>query len=242
MSPLFMPVIISHNSYPWIKVGLGSFRRFFSDSPILIIDNNLDPDMIGYDHRIEVERKWIANWRSQDHYNYFEKTGLHRKSHGFAIDRAVQWCRTNGICWMLHFEPDCVIDGVEWANKLLDATRKNIWMAGSHRKSYGPIHPTPSIWDVNQIVSSFGEQPRGSDANHPRFHELMDMKDLMSQTMGAEYWRLYWDTAQKPWFDAAIHDKTLLVEEAQDFKHFWRGSTHDTNPSKTGDPRVIQYL
>jgi len=145
---------------------------------------------------------------------------------------------------MLHFEPDCLIDGVEWVNKLLEATEKGIWMAGSHRKWYGPIHPTPSIWNLDQIRASFVEQPRGSDVHHPRFHKLMDMKGLFSQLQPREmaYWRSWWDTAQKPWFDAAIHDKTLLVEESPDFRHFWQGSSHNTDPTKVDDARVIQYL
>jgi hypothetical protein len=244
MSISWMPVIISYRSCQWIKVGLRSFRHFFPDSPILIIDNNPDPGMVGYNSLVEVERTWLKEWRSQDRHHHFDKAELFEKNHGLAMDRAVRWCRANAIRWMLHFEPDCVIDGVEWANRLLNATSKDIWMAGSYRKSYGPIHPTPSVWDVNQVKSSFREQLRGSDVKHPRFHDLMDMRDLMSQTTVRDrgYWTSWWDTAQKPWFDAAIHDKALLVEESPDFKHFWMGSTHNTDPSKTGDSRVTQYL
>jgi hypothetical protein len=240
-----MTVIILHNSFPWIKVSLRSFSRFFPDSTVLIVDNNLDPGMSGYDHRIEEERNWIKAQCSHDSRYFWGKTESPRKSHGFGIDWAVQWCRDHGIRQMLHIEPDCLIDGVEWANKLLEATEKGAWMAGSHRKSYGPIHPTPSIWDVSQINSSFGEQLRGSDHSHSRFHELVDMKSLepaMTNAWFREYWTNYWDTAQKPWFDCAIHDKAFLVDESPDFKHFWNGSTHNTDPSKTGDPRVTQYL
>jgi hypothetical protein len=244
MSPAFMPVIISHNSYPWIKVGLGSFRRFFPDSPVLVIENNLDPGMQGYESRFEIERRWVRDWCSRDQNSHFEQTGYPRTGHGAALDFGAQWCRDHGIRWMLPFEPDCLIDGVEWMSKLLEATEKGVWMAGSHRKSYGPIHPTPSIWDVSQITSSFKEQPRGSDANHPRFYELVDMKNLMSVIEDWErgYWMNFWDTAQKTWFDAAIHDKTLLVEGDPSFQHFWCGSSHNPDPSKTGDFRVTQYL
>ena len=252
--PSFVSVIISYRSPLWIKVGLRSFRRFLPKLPILILDNNFDPGMQGYDSKVEVERKWIKEWCYQDSNSYLGKTSSPEKNHGLAMDWAVQWCREHGMRWMLHFEPDCLIDGVEWANKLLEATERDIWMAGSHWKTYGPIHPTPSIWDVNQIRSSFKEQLRGSDMNHPRFHELMDMKDLMAQAEREDlmsgpgrgwfqsYWANWWDTAQKPWFDAAINDKTLLVEETPDFKHFWYGSSHNPDPSKMGDSRVFQYL
>lgn len=247
MSPLVMPVIISYKSPLWIKVGLRSFRRFFPGTPILIIDNNLDSGMQGYDSRAETERKWIKDWCSQDRYNHFEKTVSPEKNHGLAMDRAAQWCRDHGVRWMMHFEPDCLIDGIEWANRLLGASAKKVWMAGSHRKSYGPIHPTPSIWDVNQIKSSFKEQLRGSDMSHPRFNELVDMKDLMSpenitSPWFEHYWGNWWDTAQKPWFDAAVHDKALLVEETPDFKHYWSGSRCNPDPVKFGDSRLAQYL
>jgi hypothetical protein len=243
MSPLCMPIIISYKTPLWIRVGLRSFRRFFPCSPILIIDNNLDPGNPGYESRFELERRWIEDWCSQDRHHYFKKTEFPEKNHGLAMDLAAQWCRERGVRWMIHIEPDCLIDGITWANRLLEAATRNVWMAGSHQKSYGPIHPTPSIWDVNQIRSSFREQLRGSDMGHPRFHELVNMKDLMDQTNNDQiYWAKYWDTAQKPWFDAAIHDKALLIKEEPDFKHFWYGSTHNTDPTKVGDPRVIQYL
>jgi hypothetical protein len=246
MSVSFMPIIISYRSRLWIKVGLLSFRRFFPDLPVLIIDNNPDSKIPAHDRNVEEERKWITRWRLHDHHHYFEKTGFPEKSHGRAMDWALRWCRTNGFDWMLHFEPDCLIDGTEWVNKLLDAAKKDIWMAGSHRKSYGPIHPTPSIWKVNQITSSFGSQRRGSDMNHPRFHELMDMKELLSDPVNRGgpngYWETCWDTAQKPWFDCAVHDKAVLVEETPDFRHFWCGSTSRPDPARYGDPRVMQYL
>jgi hypothetical protein len=70
------------------------------------------------------------------------------------------------------------------------------------------------------------------------------MKDLMSLTTDHDraYWTVNWDTAQKPWFDAAVHDKALLVEADPSFCHFWRGSSSDNDPSKAGDLRIAQYL
>ena len=244
MTPSVMPVMVSYKSRLWIRVALRSFRRFFPDSPLLILDNNPDPGMAGYGPLIEEERAWIKDWCSQDYRHYFEPTKLFEKNHGLAMDWAARWCRSYRIRWMLHIEPDCLIDGVEWANRLLAAIQQDIWMVGSHRKFYGPIHPTPSLWAVNRIQASFREQLRGSDASHPRFSELMDMKGLMASLQPREvaYWTSWWDTAQKPWFDAAIHDRTLLIEESPDFRHFWGGSSFNVDPAKSGDPRVAQYL
>src|SRR5215467_5297756 len=101
MSPFFMSVIISHNSYPWIKVALRSFRRFLEDQPILVVENNLDPGMPGYESRFEIEREWVGNWCLHDKYSFLVKTGFPRTGHGFAMDCAAQWCRENGIRWLV---------------------------------------------------------------------------------------------------------------------------------------------
>jgi hypothetical protein len=72
----------------------------------------------------------------------------------------------------------------------------------------------------------------------------MDMQVLKREVgdAGWRYWGFWWDTAQKPWFDAAIHDKAVLVDESDDFRHFWMGSTHNPDPSVVNDSRVKEYL
>jgi hypothetical protein len=73
------------------------------------------------------------------------------------------------------------------------------------------------------------------------------MSLLMAQIADYErdYWAHYWDTAQKAWFEAAIRDKAILIPEVigfKDFRHFWGGSTGNTDPGKSGDPRVNEFL
>ena len=37
------------------------------------------------------------------------------------------------------------------------------------------------------------------------------------------WWQRFWDTGEKAWFEAAVHDAASLVH-APDFRHFWNGS------------------
>lgn len=244
MSPLVMPVVIAYRSYPWIRVGLQSFRRHFPFSPILVIDNNPDRGHPLYEKKVDDERQWLSDWRAGDPCNVFLKTVRPEKKHGFAMDFAAQWCRSRGILWMLHFEPDCLISGVEWVYKLLEVIRQDMWMVGSHRKVFGPIHPTPSIWDVHHCTASFEIMLRGDDVNDPMFTQLVDMEKLQA-SVPAEYWPFWsvsWDTAQKTWYEAAKEKKDLLVDGSDDFQHFWQGSTHRTDPIVWGGERVREYL
>jgi hypothetical protein len=238
-----MPVVISYFSYPWIKVSLLSFREHFPLSPILIIDNNPDVGSPQEMRKVQEERSWIHKWREKDVCNEWIKSEIPQKRHGLAMDLAAMWCRSNRIPWLLHIEPDCLISGVNWARQILEPIKQGAWMCGSCLKEYGPIHPTPSIWSVNYLASSFEVQLRGDDVWHPKFHTLFDMKKLSELVGGlGDYWGHYWDTAQRAWFDAAKEDKAVSVDPSPDFKHFWRGSSSDTDPFRCGDDRVFKYL
>jgi hypothetical protein len=244
MAPFVMPVIITWKTYPWIRVGLQSFRRHFPLTPILVVDNNLDEGDPSYEAKIADERKWLDVWCAFDPYHVFVKTPQSNKTHGLAMDFAANWCRNRGILWMLHFEPDCLISGVEWARSLIEATRQDIWMAGSCKRGYGPIHPCPSIWNVRKITASFAPRLRGSDAQHPLFPQLMDLAGMQAEHSKEvwEGWKETWDMAQKAWFDAAVEGKALFVEAKPDFCHFWGGSHFNLDPRSQGDPRVEAYL
>src|SRR5262249_59467207 len=103
------------------------------------------------------------------------------------------------------------------------------WMAGSFRKGYGPIHPTPSAWRVDRVRSSFCGLERAPDESHPRFRELFDlgtMRALCRSPGERSYFERFWDTGEKPWFDAALEGRTACVEPP-DFRHYWLGSTRN---------------
>jgi hypothetical protein len=127
---------------------------------------------------------------------------------------------------MLHLEPDCLVTGRLWRENLLRAIEQGAWMAGANRKPWGPIHPTPSAWLIRQVSGTFKGRPMARDIDHPRFQELVDLDVLEEQAREQGCWewaRTRWDTADRAWFSAAIHDRAALVE-APDFRHFWLGS------------------
>jgi hypothetical protein len=124
-------------------------------------------------------------------------------------------------------EPDCLVSGAVWRHNLLKALDQGAWMAGGFRQKHGPIHITPSAWLVNEVRASFRAwQWRAPDEAHPRFRELVDLA-ILEENFGKHLWRSWaehWDAGQKPWFEAAVRDRTALVE-MPGFHHFWLGSS-----------------
>lgn len=207
-----------------MPVGLGSFRQHFPAWHVLVIDNNPVPGEATWKEDHDAERQWI---RSQPGVIVVSNPGPQR-THGAAVDVAVEWCRRSGVELLLHLEPDCLISGVRWYENLQRGIDSGAWMAGSHRKEYGPIHPTPSLWRVSQIRSSFDYADRIPDERHPRFGELFNREWLLNAVAEAnqdtEFWLTKWDSGQRPWFDCAVEDKAILVADTDDFEHFWFGS------------------
>jgi hypothetical protein len=236
-----LPVLILYKTFPWIKVSLGSFQKYFPNDVVLVIDNNPDTGSARGIAYLKQEGEWVRNHRNI----LYRKSTHHEKHHGYAMDFAASIARDAGYKYVLFFEPDCLITGRSWFNKLVEEINHN-WMIGSHLKDYGPIHPTPSIWNIDKIKTSFEVQLRCQDECHPRFHELFDLDFLRERVKREgdswEWWKKYWDTAQRAWFLAAIRDKAKLVDKADDFIHFWGGSKSGRDPYSFNDPRLIEYL
>lgn len=240
-----MPVVVSYRTRYWIRVGVGSFRKQFPDWPLLVVDNNPSPGEPEYTGESEEEREWL---HAQQGLIILPNEVLPR-THGGGLDLALDWCRRNARTTMLHFEPDCLIFGETWVNALLAALESGAWMAGLFRSSYGPIHPTPSAWRVDQVAGSFQAQPRGAEELHPRFSELFSLEALQRVVEADgdtwEWWRHHWDTAQRNWFHAAIHDRATLVsaEAETGFRHYWCGSTHNRESKVLWtDPALREFI
>lgn len=243
MEQAVLPVLISYHTDRWIKVALRSYRRHFPDGMVLVIDNNPAPGAPGWTPLCEQERAWL---RARPDVLLVVNEAPH-KGHGTGMDCALAWCLENDVEAMLHFEPDCLITGTRWFEALQDALDAGAWMAGSHRKLYGPIHPAPSLWRTREVRASFEIQHRGDDVQHPRFRELFDLDWLVEAIRNDggrwEWWRDHWDTAQKAWFLAAVYGKATLVAETPDFHHYWGGTgTHRDHPALTEDPRIVALL
>ncbi|MFC1605643.1 hypothetical protein ACFL33_02120 [Pseudomonadota bacterium] len=217
------------------------FPCFFPRDRVLVIDNNPEELTAEWSDVCRIETEWVKSQPGLIHV-VNEQTP---KRHGLAMDLAARITGDLGFNYMLHFEPDCLICGTNWFSRLKEGAR-DMWMVGCHLKDYGPIHPTPSIWDVNEIKTSFEVQPRGADQKHPRFGELFDLGHLHTRVLKEgdnwDWWGKYWDTAQRAWFLAAVEDKAKLVPKADDFIHFWGGSNPARRPESFKDPNLEKYL
>lgn len=237
-----MPVFVSWNTLHWLPVGIESFREHFPSWQILVVDNNPTEGTVhcGLDH--EAERRWL---NEQEGLIVLPHQGS-QKTHGAAVDLAVEWCREHHVEYLLHVEPDCLVSGTEWFRRLCEAIDSGAWMAGSHRKLYGPVHPTPSLWRLSQLKTSFEICPRGEDENHPRFAELFDkpwLIDAVSQAqLNVDFWQENWDTGQRAWFQCAMDDKAAYVPETEDFHHFWQASQVSPEQRALAHPPLRGFL
>jgi hypothetical protein len=224
-----VPVLVAYFTADWIQVAITSYLHHFPDERVLVVDNNPRPGEVGWLPLCERERHWLFSHPRVDLLAnpLLPSPDDNYAPHGLGIDAAIAWCRDRGADVLLHFEPDCVIEGRQWRENLLRAISEGAWMAGSVRKVYGPIHPTPSAWQVDQVHASFAARERALDESHPMFHELYQLAVLKALCRHPDEWswcERFWDTGEKPWFTAAVNGRTTLVD-APDFRHYWKGST-----------------
>jgi hypothetical protein len=234
--------IIDFSSGEWLPIVLTSYRTFFPDSPALLIDNNPMPN----GELLTIAQRFgcalLRSEGAQDDGHLYVDGAF---GHGVGMDLALEYARQRGFEYLLHLEPDCLILGESWWTKFEEALLHGASMVGSHRKAYGPIHPTPSVWRVNDVTTSFRAGAREDDILHPRFAELFDLPGLRRRTAQLytpdirEWFEKNWDTAQRAWFLLAVENKTALVNQS-DVIHYWAGSRR--GPREVGDDRLLSYL
>lgn len=222
-----LPCIIDFRTEAWLAIVLSSFFDHVSTDRFLVVDNNREsstalPVRFQNDPRIEVVRYGVDPERAR----IPPLEGVY--GHGPAMDFAARAALSRGFKYLLHIEPDCLILGTEWLSNLLEK-RDHFSMVGIHRKMYGPIHPTPSLWRLDRIPCSFCQQPRGTDEQHSRFPEVFDKPKLLTAIQNMydpktiAWFDKNWDTAQRAWFLLAIENRAARVSGA-DFTHYWCGS------------------
>jgi hypothetical protein len=245
-----VPILVAYHSACWVRVAVESYFEHFPEDYILVVDNNPRRGEVGWLPECTREREWLTAHPGVIMIeNPTPPDGLLKnRTHGAGMDLALAWCRSYGARVMIHMEPDCLISGRQWRDNLLGALGRGAWMAGSVRQRHGPIHPTPSAWQVEEVRASFTITPwKGLDEQHARFATLVDPAALKNDTspMGVWIgWTCHWDTGHKAWFEAAIHDRAALVE-TPGFTHYWHGS-HDKRLSEeslaTRYPQLRPYL
>jgi hypothetical protein len=235
-----LAVLVAYRTWPWTAVAVSSFQEWFPDLPLLVVDNNpADVDSAVLEN-CRRERQWLAQ---RSNLEFLMNSG-HERFHGSGIDLALRHCRERHVEFLVHFEPDCLILGRQWLERLLLPLRCGAWMSGMWRHFYGPLHPTPSVWRVDIGWDTFSHQLRRDDVDHPRFGEVFRLQELLEHARVHEpqvigFWESYWDTSQRNWFLAAVQDRAAMVEPTADFRHFWFGSRRGPDPE---DQSLARYL
>src|SRR5262249_23578885 len=87
-----------------------------------------------------------------------------------------------------------------------------------------PRAAVPSVPLTESRLDRFHPNCRWEDRGGP-CHNLEGLIESIRSEGGPwQRWRVDWDTAQRAWFRAAIHDRATLVPKTADFCHYWRGS------------------
>jgi hypothetical protein len=223
-----VPVLVSYHTRHWIRVAVGSYLEQFPDERLLVVDNNPKRGETGWTSSCEAEQRWLAchpQVELLDNPTPDQDWGT--RSHGGGVDLALAACRARGAEVLLLLEPDCLVSGRAWRDNLLAALAAGAWMAGCSPRAYGPIHPVPTAWRVAEVRASFkASQPRAPDEEHPRYRELVHPEILEAEyrPIGIwDWWSRHWDTGEKAWFEAAVHDRAVAVP-GPGFRHYWHGS------------------
>ena len=229
MQAQYQTALVAFHTHQWIRVAAGSFHQHFPEARLLVVDNNPKSGEPGFEERCAIESAWLC----KQSYITVLPNPSPKKSHGIGLDIAAAWCRDNAVPIMVLIEPDCLIRGRQWLERLVASIQTGSQMSGYFSKSYGPIHPAPSAWDVGALKFSFETSSRVEDERHPRFPALFNVEELRRIVAldgdSWEFWGYYWDSTQKNWFEAAIRDKASLlpIGEELDFRHYWCGSTQN---------------
>lgn len=201
-------VMVAYNSMSWIVYAIRSYQQLFPSEIILVVDNNHDQNC--------QESVWLKNEK-----RLIVITGAD-KSHGGGMDTAMEWCHHNNAGIMIHIEPDTLCKTTEWKSQLIDAVLPR-WMVGAYRKTYGPIHPTPSAWKIRPWKTFRHIRKTAIEKNDPKYSELVD--DIPDDNGWFNDW---WDTAHLNWFLAEREGKTALLNESEifgkHFMHYWAAS------------------
>ena len=214
------PVTISFFSYENSVQLIARLLEYVPEITPIILDNNPTRDEYGFEdccgkeafaHDVNSRILYRRNTKKPD---------IKVRSHGLGMDFALDFCKEYNFDWMLHIEPDCKITGRVWYDAITDAAIINKCdVVAMFKTTFGPIHPCLSFWRVRSIKHSFKLQPM--DITHPRFREFVSLPALLRETKPPKNARikLEWDTAQKNWFEAAVKDRCVIVENPGDISH-----------------------
>lgn len=220
-----------HRTWPWSKALYLSFRRYFPDAALVVVDQNPKPHFDRARPQDEVESRWFANQslsallvnRGGEVYDW------HATSHGQGIDRAAAWGRENGYHVLIHLDGDSLIRGIDWYDAMRSKIEEGFYAVSGERRWHGYAGLSPSMWRIDKLQTSFLHVKRGKEMEHPRIEEVIAMSKYLKTVGDANngWFRETWDTAQKIWFEAALCDKAHLFDGFEDFIHFGAGGRRE---------------
>lgn len=204
-----MMVLFSIDQKPhWSLLSLPCWRHHFPTETLVVVDHNQNPD----------ERPL-----AEKHGAVVLPKSTVEISHGDGIDTAAAWCRANRYDVLVHIEPDCLMWGRDWYDKLVEPIgEESKWMTGLNRTHGGVIHPCPSAWYLPKVVHSFRCVAKGKEVSHPEYPRIVDVPGL-ERSRFANFVLNWWDTGIKNYYEAAKQGRALYVGPASDFQHYWEG-------------------
>ena len=156
-------------------------------------------------------------------------------SHGHGIDTAVSYIKDHNIAdYAILAEPDCIITGINWIDRLNESALKGYHLAGfesqANTSSITPLHICPSIWKIDEITGSFKIQKRDVSAFPTHDQSILNYKTIAKMIYltnmpehGAWIWFHFWDTGIKNWYELALKGRAESIDSCDGFYHFFYG-------------------
>lgn len=208
-----------YNDFNWSQICVSSFREIFPHQDLVFVDHNENPQEIEF--LIKKDVKVIK--------------GHPKKTHGFGLDVAADYCRENNHKIMIAIEPDCIFTEKTWAKNLIKSIKSGNKMASTFKYNYGLLHPCGSAWSVKDIPASFDVQSNAKEVGDKEFRQIMNYELLFESMVEQKYsndllWFFthLWDTGMK---NSYIHQKNKSAElvDKTGFIHFWGSHKKSTN-------------
>jgi|TARA_B100000959_G_scaffold233246_1_gene250547 hypothetical protein len=251
-------VIVLFRSLKWTKVSISSFFDHFIGD-MLVVDNNLSyhPQHWPYN-----ECEWVTNRfdveviKNVNAKRFFSKT--HGGTHGFGIDRAMDYAKNNGYKYILHIEPDCVFWDTVWFEEINERIREeNLWticngINGDQSSAalwdiekkiiLHPPHICASMWKVNDtpnVSFQFKFSKPGDTEGREALEKFYDEKPLdgvnKDSLPKSDKLEFILDTGilRRIYYDS--FGKGGHSTNLQGFAHFWLGSENFYYEGKKGN-------
>jgi hypothetical protein len=243
-------VIVLHWTYGQSQNVVQSLLKYVPEVNILAVDNNPSiSDIKDNPKRWESYMTWGLDWKRKDyrvsetwvrHFCDGESYWFHNHPkitcikapefmpHGSSIDFALRWCVDNDIKKFIHIEPDCIIIGRTWYDRLIDAYVRGNWWAvvasipGNNEKYFMDRklpHPTPSICNVKKALE-IGWRLQFVDRSNSGVFDIPGIESHVNTKVIKDHG--YWDTSNLFFLQCSFHSKYHEVK-CDDFLHIGWG-------------------